>query len=115
MPVRKGQIEQVCSCVVVMIVTTADNLWPAMATTQRNTPAVFSIFNADKGWGRGTAGVEVHTGREKERKRKPMTGLSERKTGVEGNYNKTLTQREVKQLERHLSMKRTVRKKGDVI
>ena len=82
-----------------------------MTTTGRNTPAVFSIFSQEKGWSRGGAGVEVHTESGGERRRKAVRGLSERKTGVEGNYNKTLTQREVKQLERHLSMKRTVRKK----
>ena len=55
--------------------------------------------------------MEVHADSAGERRRKVTRGLGERKTGVEGNYNKTLTQREVKQLERHLSMKRTVRKK----
>ena len=82
-----------------------------MATTGRNTPAVFTIFSQEKGWTSGGAGVEVHADSGGERRRKVTRGLGERKTGVEGNYNKTLTQREVKQLERHLSMKRTVRKK----
>ena len=38
-------------------------------------------------------------------------GNESKKVSSDRNYNKTLTQRDVRQLERHLSMKRTIRKK----
>ena len=38
-------------------------------------------------------------------------GNESKKVPSDRNYNKTLTQRDVRQLERHLSMKRTIRKK----
>ena len=116
------QIEQVCSCVVVVSVTTAGKDITDMTTTERNIPAVFNIFRSEKGGNSNVTEVVTHTGdgghwddrsgeERNMRGSKLRRGKSERKVKGEGNYNKTLTQRDVRQLERHLSMKRTIRKK----
>ena len=88
-----------------------------MTTTERNIPAVFNIFGSDKGRSRNVTEVVTHERGERGGERSEVRGRnlnigkSERRARGEGNYNKTLTQRDVKQLERHLSMKRTIRKK----
>ena len=93
-----------------------------MTTTERRIPAVFNIFSPETGGGIAFSEVVTHSreGGEEDnicdekrdrRGRKVKRGLSERRARGEGNYNRTLTQRDVKQLERHLSMKRTIRKK----
>ena len=69
-----------------------------MAQRDRRIPTVFGMFGGKE---------EVEIVRHDVRYR----GNESKKVPSDRNYNKTLTQRDVRQLERHLSMKRTIRKK----
>jgi len=56
-------------------------------------------------------GTSQHSGGGDKRKRKTKKSSSERQSRKELHYSRTLTEHDVRHLERHLSMKRTIRKK----